>query len=281
MNDTRRFCKIRSSGVEILRIPLGDAVLSACEITYKGGKGDLTDCAQYCVYSYPFQMVTSLNLASSERKADGTFDPAIVIERGDGRVQDFTLKITPTKSAKKAAALGAEPKPASKQEAKDPRSTVVVYRIVPGTFGARALVALACSSCGWAFQVKLEDFDGTFRCRECGRPVTIPRQRVPCSYAGCSGTYERCGGLIHKLPPAELAAERASAWAQGPELGGGPTDSNHEDYGDTEGSILTYYCTRCGKRFTFAYGVSHYLGGERAKCERVFCGRCQRVPAAT
>jgi hypothetical protein len=95
MSNAKRFCKVKSRWVEILPIPLNEATLSVCEITCKAGKADVTQCAHYCAYSYPFQFVASFALTSRQLNSDSTIPLATVIERGNGQVKDYTSKTGP------------------------------------------------------------------------------------------------------------------------------------------------------------------------------------------
>ena len=109
--------------------------------------------------------------------------------------------------------------------------------------------------------------------------LIVAMPSVPCHYsATCSGTYEKCGGIIRKLSPERLAQEEREAWKdeKGPWA---PTDSSHDDYGDIVGSITTYECPKCGKTFNARQGIAGRYDYGTPKCVVVRCNRCGRVPA--
>ena len=145
---------------------------------------------------------------------------------------------------------------------------------VPGS-GVKC-VQFECTHCGKNFITSLDDVGGIFKCRQCGERTTMPA--VPCHYsATCSGTYEKCGGIIRKLSPERLAEAEREAWKdeKGPWA---PTDSSHDDYGDIVGSITSYECPKCGKTFNARQGIAGRYDYGTPKCVVVRCNRCGRVP---
>jgi hypothetical protein len=145
--------------------------------------------------------------------------------------------------------------------------------------GGRVCVQFACKECGKDFIVALDDVGGTFTCRKCGNRSTTPP--VTCHYhPPCSGTYERCGGVIQKLSAEELGKAEAEAWKGESGLGGAPTDSYHDDLSDLRGSVTTYRCTRCGGTYSASYGASHRYDSGTATCQVVMCATCGRTPPA-
>ena len=136
------------------------------------------------------------------------------------------------------------------------------------------VVAFSCQSCDRPLQINLKDLEGPFTCRGCGKRIVVPS--IHCLNESCDGTYVKCNGLIEKLSGEELDKERSAAW-EGETLGGRPTDSDHDDYRDIEGSVLSFKCTQCGEKYTARDGHSH---GEfrTEKCEQVLCSKCKKIP---
>lgn len=139
------------------------------------------------------------------------------------------------------------------------------------------VVDFACQSCGKSIRIRLADLEGPFTCRGCGKPLSVPPLR--CREDQCTGIYKKCGGSILKLSGEELEKERAVAW-EGVTLSGRPTDEDHDDYRDAEGSIITYKCAACESRFTSRNGRA--LGFDKSsplpRCGQIVCGRCGKSP---
>jgi DNA-directed RNA polymerase subunit RPC12/RpoP len=141
----------------------------------------------------------------------------------------------------------------------------------------RASILYRCNECRKQFITSIDELGRSEVCPRCrSRVDTLP---VRCHYEGCLGRYRKCDGTIRRLSADELAIEegKASAWA--PSGAVGPTDGNHDDWGEFRSSLTAYRCDGCGDSFNAAYGVSHGLASGTVRCGRVSCDSCKRFPA--
>lgn len=152
------------------------------------------------------------------------------------------------------------------------------YRLVSISSGVG--LEFPCGTCGRPTTIRLDDLQGPFTCRQCGKRLMVPT--AACFYRpSCSGTYAKCGGVVQKLSAEEVAREEARAW-EGERGGDGrPTDDSLDDNRDIRGSIVSYACAGCHERWTARQGTSlHFSWYGPSTCPRTVCGRCRRVPAA-
>ena len=148
------------------------------------------------------------------------------------------------------------------------------YKLVPVLFSVG--VQFSCQNCDRPITIKLDDLEGPFTCRGCEERIAVPS--ISCVDESCDGTYVKCRGTIEKLSGRELEEERSAAW-EGESRGGRPTDSDHDDYRDVEGSVISYRCASCGAKYTARYATSQRFDDHgRKRCERAVCGKCKRAP---
>ena len=150
--------------------------------------------------------------------------------------------------------------------------------------GGEACVQFPCDRCGKNLVAGLDDLGGLFKCRQCDSGVHMPP--VPCHHPSCSGTYQRCRGVIGILPESaeEMRRARAEADREIDALdGAAPTDSYHEDVADirasVEASVTRYRCGGCGATHSWAAGRRVGYESGAASCDRVVCKVCRRMPA--
>ena len=141
-------------------------------------------------------------------------------------------------------------------------------------YGFTGTVGFNCQSCDRPILINLSDLEGPFTCRGCGERIVVPP--IYCCNESCDGTYVKCNGLIVKLSKQELEKEESAAW-EGETLSGSPTDSNHDDYRDIVGSIISSRCTNCGEKYTAREGHMH---GEfrNERCKQMICNKCKQRP---